>query len=49
MAASTGPTPPGEVVYERAFDEIAALADTLKNQREADYAVMQSSHPICLR
>jgi hypothetical protein len=32
------PDTPGEVAYERAFDEIAALADALENQREADYA-----------
>jgi hypothetical protein len=43
------PDTPGEVAYEQAFDEIAALADALKNQREVDYAVLRSSHSICLR
>jgi hypothetical protein len=46
MAAPSGlrkcrlsrPDTPDEVAYERAFDEIAALADALENQREADYA-----------
>jgi hypothetical protein len=43
MAAPSGlrkcrPDTPDEVAYERAFDEIAALADALENQCEADYA-----------
>jgi transcriptional regulator with XRE-family HTH domain len=34
---SRGDTP-GEIAYEQAFDEIAALSDALDNQRQADYA-----------
>jgi hypothetical protein len=43
------PDTPGEVAYGRAFDQIAALADALKNQHEADYPVLRSSPSICLR
>lgn len=37
-ARTSRPDTPGEIAYEQAFDEIAALSEALDNQRQADYA-----------
>ncbi len=37
-ARNSRPDTPGEIAYERAFDEIEALSTALDAQRQADYA-----------
>jgi transcriptional regulator with XRE-family HTH domain len=37
-ARTSRPDTPGEIAYERAFDEIASLSTALDNQRTSDYA-----------
>jgi transcriptional regulator with XRE-family HTH domain len=37
-AVNSRPDTPGEIAYDQAFDEIAAVSDALEKQREADYA-----------